>query len=608
MIKKTDSELRKEKKNRDKLSFTIIGVILYSVLLIAVMAGSYVGVKNIFKNHDLAMANKVQEEAVPQDEPKEEAVAEEVNKSEPIKEPASEQKKDHTLDISDVIDSETGCIDYSNIVFKPARRDDSLKWHDTVFSRIEGVDGSNATQVNSYLIKRIDATLSDQKNVEYKAYTNPENGYIEKITEVVNCGDSFEVLNYYYDEGIINYVTQDRMIIEKPVPVSSADIESRYYFDKDVLVRFIFCDGGTATEYSVASLKSYSSGTVEQYDFLEKDMINRAYIVYNLANNLNDTEILYGYVLDEFSMPLEDAQVVITSEVDGKIIAKTETDGDGYYKAIVADDSQATYMVTANKDTLNSVSVYGITAYAGSSKVAVDPIYMNYIQNGAVYNVAIMARDAFDTNKALAGATIKLRNGLNNREGEVFVTGTLDAAGMATVPMYAGSYTAEVSLGGYEVTYFPVIVRIDHQAAVGFAVPDVPNDQYSVVMSWESSPLDLDIKAISANQAKIIKSSVDSIGSTMAEAFVLDNIALEDYRIFVSDYGSISNNDPLAYSLTSSSAQVYVYSSDGQIASMHVPVASAGVVWEPCEIFAGQVLSVNNYFYAIENDPLWNQK
>ena len=608
-MNKSEKDLRKDKKNKDRLSLSIFGVVLYSALLVIVMAGSYIGVKMIFKNYDNMQQAVIEEQ---EDQP-EETIEEIVEEEEPAEEFVEELEKepgilDHTMDISEVVDSETGYIDYSTIVFKPAKRDRSLKWNDTVFSRIENVADPAQSLVNTYMLKRVSARLSDQKSVEYKAYYNPDNNNVEKITETVNCGAEYEVINYYYDEGKLNYVSSDKMIISKPVPLSSASIESRYYFNNDVLVKFIFCDGGTATEYSVANLREYSDGTVDQYDFLEDEMINRAYIVYNLATELNDTEEIYGYILDEFSMPIEDADVTITNDNNGKVVSRTQTDGDGYYKAIIADDVDSTYTVSAHKDTLGDVSVYGVTAYKGAAKYCVDPIYMNYTQNGAVYNVAIMVRDAFDNSKALSEATIKLRRGINNKEGDVIATGMLDVSGMVTVPMSAGSYTAEVSLGGYETTYFPVIVRVDHVAAIGFAVPDVPADSYAVVLSWESSPLDLDIRAIATNQSKIIKSSVDSIGSTSAESVILDNAKKDSYRIYVSDCASIVNRDPLSYNMTGSVAQIYVYSADGQIASMHVPVASAGDVWEACEIFGGRVLPVNNYYYSLDDDPIWTQK
>ena len=57
-----ERRFRKEKKNKDRFSVTIIGVVIYSVVLIAVMVGSYVGVKAIFRNYDRKMAEASEEQ------------------------------------------------------------------------------------------------------------------------------------------------------------------------------------------------------------------------------------------------------------------------------------------------------------------------------------------------------------------------------------------------------------------------------------------------------------------------------------------------------------------------------------------------------------------
>ena len=51
-----EKQYRKEKKNRDRITVTIIGVVIYSMVLVGVLTGSYVGVKAIFRNHDNKVA------------------------------------------------------------------------------------------------------------------------------------------------------------------------------------------------------------------------------------------------------------------------------------------------------------------------------------------------------------------------------------------------------------------------------------------------------------------------------------------------------------------------------------------------------------------------
>ena len=606
---------RREKKNRDRFSITIVGVIVYSVILIVVMVASYMGVKAILKNYDKKLAESSSNEEVLDDENAdaseeiyEEVLAEEIVADEADAEEEETIPDEHEVEISEIFDPELEIVDYSKKLYKPEKRDTSLKWKDTVFSRIENIKNPSEALVNSYEYKRMTVPLENNLTADYKIYTNPETDNIEKITEIRDCGGNLEVLDYYFDYGNINYVAQYRTVVDKPVSISSSDIESRYYFNKDCLVRYIYCTEGKATEYSLADMTSYSSGTIEQYDYLESEMINRAYIVYNVSKSLNITQEIYGYVLDEYSSPIEDASIVVKRESDGVIVAKTNTDGDGFYKAVVESISGDTYSVSAEKDTLNGLSVYNIPAKYGAHKYAVDTMYLSYKDSGTAYNVQILVRDALDSSKALSGATITLRRGINDRTGEVIATGTLDETGSALVPMYAGCYTAEITKGGYETLYTTINVRLDHQSAVAFAMPDVPEDSIRAVLSWEKSPLDLDIKAISSNGATVIKSGTDSIGATVAECISIDNIGTDDYRFYVSDYGSIIVGDALAYNLAKSNAVVEIYTSEGQMARLEVPVASCGVLWEAAEIHNKEVLPVNSYFYAIENNTLWTSK
>ncbi len=594
---------RKEKKNRDRFSVTIIGVVIYSVVLIAVMVASYVGVKAILRNYDrktaiVPAANEQPEQNEEEPTPTPEAA----------EEPEEDPKIDHEMAAEELTNLETGEVDYSVIRFKPGKRNAKLKWKDTVFSRIENVGDPSNALVNTYDYKRVSVKLPDNKSSEYKIYTEPGTGKIEKITEINNCGENLDVLDYYYDNGNINYVAEYKTFIDKPVNISSADIESRYYFRNDTLVRYIYCKDGNATEYSVANISDYSSGTVENYDFLEKDMINRAYIVYNVAPSIKETELLYGYVMDEFSMPMEDEKIVVRSEKDDRVVAETATDGDGFYKISIDSTDEETFSVIASKDTLNDVGVYGITARFGAGKYAVEPIYMQYVNNTITYPTQFVVRDATDPNKPLAQAGMMIRRGLNNRTGEVMQTGALDDIGTASVALTAGSYTAEISKGGYETLFLSVIVRLDHQFAIGFAVPDVENDTYRAVVSWETAPLDLKALAISSNQGRVLRSPVDSLGLTTAETVAIENAGADDYRFYVTDFGSITSGDMMSYNMTGSCAYVDVYDSNGLIGKFHVPVASAGVVWEAFEIHNRSLLPVNSYFYAVENDTLWKTK
>lgn len=595
-----------EKKHKYRFSVTMVGVLIYSVALIAVMVASYVCVKAIFKNHDEMI--DAQAKTLKQEEKKEKD--DEAPKATPTPAAAKEQEEvvDHDVPINKLMDPETGVVDYSKKAFSPGKRDASLKWKDTTFSRIENVKDPANAPVNTYDYKRVSVKLPNNDTSEYKVYTNPETKQTEKITEIEISGDSRRILDYYYDDGNINYVSEYTTYVDKPVNISSTDIESRYYFRNDCLVRYIYCNDKKATEYTVANMDTYSKGTADQYDYLEKEMINRAYIVYNVAPNIKETEILCGYVMDEFSMPIEDASITVKSEKDDRTVAEAVTDGDGFYKVSIDSTDKETFRVIADKDTLRGVVVYGITATFGSGEYDVEPIYMGYSDNGAEYPSQFVVRDAVDPNKPLSGASVEIRSGLNDRTGEVIGSATLDDNGTASIPLKAGSYTAQISKGGYETLYLSVIIRLDHQFAIGFATPDVAEDSYMAVVSWEAAPLDLNAMAISSDQGRIIRSPNDSLGLSTAETLSIDHAGTDDYRIYVTDFGSITSDDTMSYNMTGSSAYVDVYNSEGLIGKLHVPMASAGVVWESFEIRNNVLLPVNSYYYSIEDDPLWKTK
>ncbi|MCR5301290.1 MAG: carboxypeptidase-like regulatory domain-containing protein [Lachnospiraceae bacterium] len=598
--------MQKDKKHKYGFSVTMVGVLIYSVALIAVMVASYVGVKAIFRNHDLEVAAKTQAET------EKEEIRDEEEKPSPTPAPDTEKTEenipDHVLPLDELMDPETGIVDYSVEMFKPGKRNADLKWKDSVFSRIENVKDPANAPVNTYTYRRVSVKLTNNDISEYKVYINPENDLTEKITEIETSGDHRRIIDYYYDNGNINYVSDYTTYVDKPVKLSSTDIESRYYFKNDCMVRYIYCSDNKPMEYTLANMDTYSSGTKDQYDYLEEEMINRAYYVYNIAPALEETQMLYGYVMDEFSMPMEDASIVVRCENDDSVVAEAVTDGDGFYKVSIDCADDKTYRVEAKKDTLDETNVYGITALSGSGKYAVEPIYMGYSENGALYPSQFVVRDATDPNKPLAGADVEIRRGLNNRTGETVETGQLDDNGTAVISLRAGSYTAQISKGGYETLFLSVIIRLDHQFAIGFAAPDVDEDTYMAVVSWEAAPLDLDTTAISSQQVRVIRSGNDSLGLSTAETLEIDNAGTDDYRIYVTDFGSITSNDTMSYNMTGSCVYVDVYDSEGHIGKYHVPLASAGVIWEAVEIHNRTLLPVNSYYYAIEDDPLWKTK
>ncbi len=136
----------KKKRNRDQFYVILAGLIGYGLILIAIVIGTFFIIRNTFNKKDAEVAravagseagtveaepasdtneNTTTEEAVP------ESPSEPVQKEEPV-------VTEHGADPSEYSTND-GAIDYSITLFKPGKRDATLKWKDTVFSLLENV-------------------------------------------------------------------------------------------------------------------------------------------------------------------------------------------------------------------------------------------------------------------------------------------------------------------------------------------------------------------------------------------------------------------------------------------------------------------------------------
>ncbi|MBR5359929.1 MAG: hypothetical protein IK123_03475, partial [Lachnospiraceae bacterium] len=521
------------------------------------------------------------------------------------KEPAT-AAVDHTVSEGEYM--EDGRLDYSKVLFKPAERNDKLKWNDSVFSRIENVKEPDKAYVNLFKLTRKRVTLKDDDPMEIQIYKNPSSGKIEKITTVEDLSDKIDVIDYYYDDGNINYAAQRSMQIDRPIDISSGRITSRYYFNNDTLVRYSYCEDDKATVFNSSALSEYSEGTVSQYEYLESEMINKAYITYNAAESLPSIQHIEGYILDEYDQALVDVKVNLYKSSDMTEAASVLTDGDGHYEIDIPSDDDSSYILSASKDEFDETRIYDIPAGSDSGVYYVPTPRLTYASDGAQYDERIVVRDSVDNGVPITDASIKLRAGLNCREGDVIASSELDVEGSAVFNIQSGNYTAEVVKGGYENSYFNVIVTMARQITVGFAVKDVESGKMQIVLAWDSSPLDLDARLITSADKNEIRAIQDGLGTLLTETISLNVSETEEYRYYVSDYTDCIGGDASSDSLTGSGARVFVYGSEGFMESYDVPAGHLGVVWEPFIIRNGKVIPVNHYYNVIEEGSYWTAK
>lgn len=560
------------KRKQEEKTYSILAVIVYSVILLLVAAGTYIGVRYWFSD----AKNLLDNETVMIEEPKEEPLEEE---EEVLPEEVAEE-----------------------IIEEP-----NDTWEDAVFSVIENVEDPGNALINTFKFERFEVDNDNGKSLYYSVFTNPETNEIQKIQTTENCGDLFEINDYYYYDGKINYVAEYSQAVDLPIDISSSKVESRFYFNNDRLVRYIYCEGEKGTEYSLKDMDKYSKGVIDQLDYSANMVIEKARKTWDDVKVLKEQVRIEGFVLDEYDMILQYRPVYLIDN-DGSVASETQTDGDGKYSFTVPSNDLKEYSIRTGLDDGVPVNAYGIRVPKGSKRVIVPNFYLHYPDMEIPYTVQIFVKDADDANTPLSFADIRFRYGLNAKTGDVFLTGNLGEFGYIAPSLRSGNYTCEVSKEGYETLYFNLYVKVSHQAAIEYAVKEVPEGNVKAVLSWETNPLDLDIRCFSSNQKNVFISSVDSVGSVTAETIDISNAGTDSYYFYVSDLSDIAIDNYMAYLLTESSAHIALYNSEGHMGTYFVPPASAGVVWKPVEIRNHRVIPVNDFYSGIGQDSRFKTK
>ncbi len=592
------------KKERKTLSLTIPGIIIYSVLLIVVMFGVFWGAKKLLSKTPETTAPAVQATATPAPEVTPEAPTDTVQ---PTEEPPIEEEVEDWIDVSTILSKEQ-VVDYTTLFYEPSKRNAKLTWKDTIFSKLENPSNPSLATIHSYKQIRKWATRDDGKKMEYEAYANPVTGQIEKITAIEHCGDYLEIMDYYYDNGKINYIAQRQMIINTPVDITSADIVGRYYFNNDTLVKFSAVENQTAYEYQVSNLNKYSSGAIKQYDYLEDTMVNWAYVTYKVVPALPETEYIEGYVFDVYNSAMADVDISLVGASTGKVVMTAKTNGDGLYSFTAPVNNEENYTIQIRKQGMDNLDIYDVSANSGSSSYYVKPAFMSYSQDGAVYGVQVSLRDAAAKGNGIGGAVLNVRKGHNNKTGEVYVMGTADGSGLATVSLPAGTYTGELTKSGYETSYFPIVVEMTQTTAYGYTIPELGDGEYRFVASWNTPGLDLETLLFANSSSETAKSSIDGTDNSAAEIISVNQPETGIYRLFMYDYTSITGNNQMSYAMSTANTLVTVFGPDGYMASYSAPVGHGGVIWDVCNLQNGRLTSIGDYYTVYQQNSYWTTK
>ena len=205
------------------------------------------------------------------------------------------------------------------------------------------------------------------------------------------------------------------------------------------------------------------------------------------------------------------------------------------------------------------------------------------------------------TGAPVAGVAIGLRHGVNTTSGVIVAaTTTAGAGGYGFGNLPAGNYTAEASRAGYITAHFSLVVvggetKGGQNAAIS---PDLPADQWRVVLTWGDEPADLDAhltgsgvddddgrlhvywyrKTYEIGDFVYAQLDVDAVAGYGPETVTIFHAPDgERFNYFVHDYSNRSSVD--SRGLADSRARVRVFRGNGLVRTFDVP-NEAGTLWK----------------------------
>jgi len=221
-------------------------------------------------------------------------------------------------------------------------------------------------------------------------------------------------------------------------------------------------------------------------------------------------------------------------------------------------------------------------------------------------SVTVTVKDAFNA-QTITNDYLKVRNGQNNKTGEVLQTVNNDGNNSLQVTLFPGVYTIETGANGYTKAYATISVIGDTNVDKTISIsPVLAENQTRIVLSWSDTPNDLDshlVKKVAGNQVYHVyygdshpsnadaSLDVDITSGRGPETITinnLDNSAI--YKYYVHDFSNGSNHDDTQ--LKASGVKVDVYYGN-QSKTFYVPNEN-GNAWKVFEIVNGEIIPCTN--------------
>ena len=532
----------------------------------------------------------------------------------------------------------TGEIDIYEEKVKPAKRNYKAKWDKRIFYGLEKIKGRKKSgKIKTYeVIRKTFVNKKNKNRIEYEIYRNPKTGKINKIVSVEYRKKDLEITDYYYtDKGKVNFIYQRKDSIYTPTYASPDKTGSRYYFDKDTLIKWRWVNKPLDVKELVLKRDKKSIAKVQylykkskkkdrkHYDKREIKMLNAAYNTYEAMLKENEYGGITGNVVNTKGKALKDVKIEIYFGAD--LIGEIKTDKKGRFETGITPNSEG-YKLKITKEGFADTEVENVTVKDTDSIVLIDKIMLVKAGEGKKklkFNVFDAEATKYNNKRAVKKyidkVKIKVRKGTDNRAGEVIAESKSDNKGNINLSLENGIYTIEFVKKGFVKSY--QTIAVEKKSAMNIPlVKKMKKNQLKIVLTWEGDK-DIDSSLFTPYQGKGgdmayigADTKKDKHGNRLVldgkqgnttEVIILDNVKAGNYKYYVSDYTNSRKKKFSSKDMKKLKLKVVVYDENGVVGYYTLPYDVNGVVWEVFEIKNGKLIPLQKTYSNISGKKWW---
>ena len=532
----------------------------------------------------------------------------------------------------------TGEIDIYEEKVKPAKRTYKAKWDKRIFYGLEKIKGRKKSgKIKTYeVIRKTFVNKKNKNRIEYEIYRNPKTGKINKIVSVEYRKKDLEITDYYYtDKGKVNFIYQRKDSIYTPTYASPDKTGSRYYFDKDTLIKWRWVNKPLDVKELVLKRDKKSIAKVQylykkskkkdrkHYDKREIKMLNAAYNTYEAMLKENEYGGITGNIVNTKGKALKDVKIAVY--FGAEFVGEITTDKKGKFETGISPNKEG-YKLKITKEGFADTEVENVTVKDTDSIVLTDKIMLVKAGEGKKklkFNVFNAEATKYNNKRAVKKyidkVKIKVRKGTDNRAGEVIAESKSDNKGNINLSLENGIYTIEFVKKGFVKSY--QTIAVEKKSAMNIPlVKKMKKNQLKIVLTWEGDK-DIDSSLFTPYQGKGgdmayigADTKKDKHGNRLVldgkqgnttEVIILDNVKAGNYKYYVSDYTNSRKKKFSSKDMKKLKLKVVVYDENGVVGYYTLPYDVNGVVWEVFEIKNGKLIPLQKTYSNISGKKWW---